>query len=159
MSEVYSPSSGSIEIKGKTASFIDPMMGMNPEASGRENIFIRAIFLGVPINQIRKKITEIVLFSELENFIDHPLKTYSTGMITRLGFSILTAFNADIIFMDEWLSTGDEKFQRKARDKIIKIIDNSHIFVMATHSLELAQQICNKIVEIENGKIKNISVL
>lgn len=156
MSEVYVPSCGSIKIKGKTVSFIDPMMGMNLEASGRENIFIRGIFLGIPLKQIRKKVSEIINFSELENFIENPLKTYSSGMIMRLGFSILTAFNADIIFMDEWLSTGDESFQKKASDKILNIIDNSHIFVMATHSMKLARQICNKIVVIENGMIKNI---
>jgi lipopolysaccharide transport system ATP-binding protein len=153
LANVYEPTQGKIQISGSIVSFIDITMGMNPEATGKENIYLRGIIGGLRISEIKKIEENIINFANLGTFIDQPIKTYSSGMITRLGFSILTAFNAEIILMDEWLSTGDSEFQEKAQERIFEIIDKSHIFIMASHSIDLINKICNKIVTIDNGKV------
>ena len=153
LANVYEPTQGKIKISGSVVSFIDITMGMNLEATGRENIFLRGIIGGLRISEIKKIEEEVINFANLGEFIDQPIKTYSSGMITRLGFSILTTFNAEIILMDEWLSTGDAEFQEKAQERIFKIIDKSHIFIMASHSIDLINKICNKIVTLDNGKV------
>jgi lipopolysaccharide transport system ATP-binding protein len=153
LSDVYAPSNGEIEKNGKCISFIDLIMGMNFEASGRENILIRGILHGLTIKEINRLENQIIEFSGLSEFIDRPIKVYSTGMLMRLGFSIITSIKSDFIIMDEWLSTGDEGFQRKAEQKLLNIIDSSHILILATHSQELVSKICNKIIKLEHGEV------
>lgn len=153
ISNIYEPTTGKIDVVGSIGSFIDMTMGMSMEATGEENIYIRGILGGMRIDEIKNKKDQIIEFAGLGNFIKQPLKTYSSGMIMRLGFSILTSLNADIVLMDEWLSTGDVDFQKKATQKIYKIIDNSHIFIMASHSDELIKKICNKVVKIDKGSV------
>lgn len=157
LSGVYEPSEGFIDINGETISFIDLTMGMNIEATGRENILIRGIMHGLSIKKIKKLEDQIIDFSGLSEFIDRPIRTYSSGMLLRLGFSIVTSIKSDIIIMDEWLSTGDEKFQKKAEIKLKEIIDNSHILILATHSKNLVNKLCNKVLELDHGTIKKFS--
>lgn len=156
ISDIYEPTKGNINVVGSIGSFIDLTMGMSMEATGKENIYIRGILGGMKIDEIKKKQEAIVKFADLGDFINQPLRTYSSGMIMRLGFSILTSLDVDIVLMDEWLATGDSDFQKKATKKIYSIIDNSHIFIMASHSDELIKKLCNKVVKIDKGSIVEV---
>ena len=140
---VYKPTSGEISTKGKICSMIDITYGFDGELSGRQNIIVRSLILGQEVYDIKKKIEHIVSFSELSEYIDYPIKIYSTGMLMRLAFSITTAYPSDIVLMDEWLSVGDMEFSQKSNQMLKNYIDNKKILILATHSRELANEICN----------------
>ena len=154
MSSVYSPTVGSAHIQGKLGSLIDISLGIDPEISGLENIYIRGRLLGLSAAEIKKKTPEIVEFSELGDFIEMPVRTYSTGMHMRLAFSISTTLRPEILLMDEWLSVGDEGFKHKAETRMKEVIQSSSILVVATHSRELAMNTCNRAIWLEHGKVK-----
>jgi len=149
---VYLPSSGSIEVKGRVASLIDISLGMDGEATGYENIRMRGIMMGLSLKQIRSMEVEIADFSGLGDFLNMPIRTYSTGMHMRLGFSVSTAVDADIILMDEWLSVGDSEFIQKAEKRLENFIKRSSILVIASHSNDLIEKITNKTIRL-NSKI------
>jgi lipopolysaccharide transport system ATP-binding protein len=154
MSSVYTPTYGSAHIQGKLGSLIDISLGIDHEVSGIENIYIRGRLLGLSANEIKEKMPEIVEFSELGDFIEMPVRTYSTGMHMRLAFSISTALRPEILLMDEWLSVGDEGFKLKAEARMKEVIQASRILVVATHSRELAMRTCNRAIWLEHGKVK-----
>ena len=154
MSSVYSPTVGSAHIQGKLGSLIDISLGIDPEISGLENIYIRGRLLGLSAAEIKKKTPEIVEFSELGDFIEMPVRTYSTGMHMRLAFSISTTLRPEILLMDEWLSVGDEGFKHKAETRMKEVIQSSSILVVATHSRELVMNTCNRAIWLEHGKVK-----
>lgn len=118
---VYTPSSGEAEIQGKVGSLIDISLGIDSEATGLENIFLRGALLGIPKKKIEQELENIIDFSELGDFINMPVRTYSTGMHMRLAFAVSTMITPDILLMDEWLSVGDQGFQNKAEKKIERI--------------------------------------
>lgn len=153
ISKIYYPVSGDIKIYGTTHSLIDIMLGVNYEATGRENIYLRGLLLGLSKTQIKQNEDEIISFSELEEFIDLPIRLYSTGMALRLAFSIAMIIKCDILIMDEWLSVGDADFRYKAQAKLQEIINDTKILVIATHDDSLAQRICNRRVELKHGRI------
>ena len=153
LNSIYMPTSGSVQIHGNTASMMDISLGIDPEATGRENIFLRGALLGISKEIIREKLDEIIDFSELGIFIDMPVRTYSSGMHLRLAFSVSTINQPDILLMDEWLSIGDEAFQKKAEQKLLNVINSTDILVIATHSVSLVKEICNRVILLENGKI------
>ena len=126
---------------------------MDPEASGIENIFLRGLLLGLGKEEIRRKIEEIVDFSGLGNFIDLPIRTYSSGMSMRLAFSIATCVEADILLMDEWLSVGDADFVKKAEDRLKSLVNKTPILVMASHSPEVLKEVCTRVIRLEGGRI------
>jgi len=138
---VYSPSSGSIKVDGKIASLIDISLGMDPEATGFQNIRMRGVMMGLSLNEVKQIEEEIADFTELGDFLNMPVRTYSSGMHMRLGFAVSTAVPADIILMDEWLSVGDANFLEKAENRLLNYIDRSSILVIATHSKDLLQKI------------------
>lgn len=150
---VYAPTAGKLDISGKVASLLDISIGMDGEASGIENIYIRGILLGLTMEEIRKKVDEIVDFSELGNFIDLPVRTYSSGMSMRLAFSIATSVEADILLMDEWLSVGDSDFVKKAEARLKSLVKKTPILVMASHSPEVLNEVCTKVIRLESGRI------
>jgi lipopolysaccharide transport system ATP-binding protein len=154
---VYRPSHGDMSISGSVGSLIDISLGIDAEATGIENIYIRCSLLGMPKAQITRLIEDIIDFSELGQFIEMPLRTYSSGMQFRLAFSIATIIRPDILLMDEWLSTGDSHFRDKAENRLMEIVSESKIMLIATHSQELAQRICNKFIRLEHGKVVEIS--
>ena len=154
MSSVYSPTVGSAHIQGKLGSLIDISLGIDHEISGLENIYIRGRLLGLSAAEIKKKTPEIIEFSELGDFIEMPVRTYSTGMHMRLAFSISTTLRPEILLMDEWLSVGDEGFKHKAEARMKEVIQSSSILVVATHSRELAMNTCNRAIWLEHGKVK-----
>lgn len=151
---VYKPTTGIAEIAGKTASLIDINLGINPEATGEENIYIRGALLGFSKPELKEKYAEIVDFSELGDFIKMPVRTYSSGMQLRLAFAISTIVRPEILIMDEWLSVGDEGFRTKAEARLQSVVEHSDILVIATHSRELVQSVCNKVLWLEHGQVK-----
>lgn len=156
LSGVYVPSVGTIELKGKIVSLLDISVGMDGESTGYENIMLRGILLGFSSEQIAQKIDEIAEFSELGDYLNMPMRTYSSGMNLRLAFSIITAFPADIILMDEWLSVGDARFNKKASERLEAMVKGSSILVLASHDDALVKRLCNKVITLEHGQIKEI---
>lgn len=156
LSGVYVPSVGTIELKGKIVSLLDISVGMDGESTGYENIMLRGILLGFSSEQIAQKIDEIAEFSELGDYLNMPMRTYSSGMNLRLAFSIITAFPADIILMDEWLSVGDARFNKKASERLEEMVKDSSILVLASHDDALVKRLCNKVITLEHGQIKEI---
>jgi lipopolysaccharide transport system ATP-binding protein len=151
---VYYPNKGSVVIDGKIGSLIDISLGIDPEATGRENIFIRGALLGMSKREVSNRFEEIVEFSELGEFIDMPLRTYSTGMHMRLSFSISTIIRPDILLMDEWLSVGDEGFRHKVEGRMKDLVKSANILVIASHSKDLILSTCTKVICLEHGKVK-----
>lgn len=156
LSGVYVPSRGTIESNGKIVSLLDISVGMDGESTGYENIMLRGVLLGYSSEQIAEKIDEIAEFSELGDYLNMPMRTYSSGMNLRLAFSIITAFPADIILMDEWLSVGDAGFNKKASERLEEMVKESSILVLASHDEALVKRLCNKIITLEHGQIKEI---
>jgi lipopolysaccharide transport system ATP-binding protein len=151
---VYAPSSGTREVIGDIGSLIDISLGIDPEATGRENIYLRGGLLGLTKQQIARQLDEIVEFSELGDFINMPLRTYSTGMHMRLAFAVSTTVRPQILLMDEWLSVGDEGFKHKAEERMNQLVQTTNILVVATHSRELLMETCNRAIWLEHGKVK-----
>jgi len=154
LSGVYSPTKGSAEIVGEIGSLIDISLGINPEATGRENVFIRGQLLGLTKDQVSERYQEIVEFAELGDFMQMPVRTYSSGMQLRLAFSVSTIVRPEILLMDEWLSVGDEKFKAKAESRLRGLVEGTKILVVATHDKKLLQTVCNRILWLEHGTIK-----
>ena len=151
ISGVYAPTGGSIEVQGKVTSLIDLSLGMDSESTGIENIFLRGALLGYSRRWLSTKVEEIVDFAGIGNFIEMPLRTYSTGMQMRLAFSIATLQQPEILVMDEWLTVGDAEFQEKAQQRLGEIVKKTSILVIATHSPPLVEQVCNRMIKLERG--------
>ena len=154
LSRVYKPQHGKAEIEGDVTSLIDISLGINPEATGRENIFLRGALLGIPKAQIEQMYEDIVDFSDLGNFIEMPMRTYSSGMQLRLAFSISTVVRPEILLMDEWLSVGDASFVHKAEQRLAELVSTSKILVIASHSRSLIEKTCTRAIWLEHGAIK-----
>ena len=154
LSGVYVPTTGNVLSQGQIGSLIDISLGIDHEASGRENIMLRGALLGITTKKMKDKVDEIIEFSELEEFIDIPVRTYSSGMHLRLAFSVSTIIQPDILLMDEWLSVGDDEFKHKADARLAKLVDTTDILVIASHSRDLILNNCNRVLWLENGKIK-----
>lgn len=154
LSGVYAPTRGDIKIDGNVGSLIDISLGIDPEATGRQNIYIRGTMLGLRRSDVDRKINAIIEFSELGEFIDLPLRTYSTGMHMRLAFSASMMVQPDILLMDEWLSVGDEGFNQKADQRLNETVGASKIMVMATHSRERVLASCTRAIWLEHGQVR-----
>jgi lipopolysaccharide transport system ATP-binding protein len=154
LSGVYEPSSGHARIEGEIGSLIDISFGIDPEATGRENIFLRAALLGLDKNTIKSRIEEIIEFSELGDFVEMPVRTYSSGMHLRLAFAVSTVIRPEILLMDEWLSVGDEGFKHKAEARMNELVKSTNILVVASHSRDLISHVCNRVIWLEHGRIK-----
>jgi lipopolysaccharide transport system ATP-binding protein len=150
---VYAPSSGSVRIEGQIGSLIDISLGIDPEATGRENIYLRGGLLGMTRSQISSEIDDVIAFSELGNFVDMPVRTYSSGMHLRLAFAVSTILRPEILLMDEWLSVGDEDFKHKAERRMDELVQATNILVIATHSRDLVLHACNRVLWLEHGKL------
>lgn len=150
---VYEPSSGEFVRHGSVSSLIDPSLGIEADATGIENIMLRGLVMGLSKRQVEAITPEICEFSGLGEYVNMPVRTYSTGMLMRLAFSISTSVEADILLMDEWLSVGDAEFTEKAERRMKDVVAKSGILVLASHSPELLARECNKIVKLEHGRI------
>lgn len=150
---VYEPSAGDFVRQGTVASLIDPSLGIEPDASGIENIMLRGLVMGMSRKQVEGLTAEICEFSGLGEYVNMPVRTYSTGMLMRLAFSISTSVQADILLMDEWLSVGDAEFTEKAEQRMKDVVSKSGILVLASHSPELIARECNKVIRLEHGRL------
>lgn len=155
ISGVYEPTEGFVKIEGKITSMIDLSLGMDGEATGIENIFLRGALLGFNRKWLFSKISDIVDFAGLGDYIRMPLRTYSTGMKMRLAFSIATLTQPEILLMDEWLTVGDAEFQEKAQQRLGELVQKSSILVIASHSPELVAKVCNRTIQLERGSMAN----
>ncbi len=154
LSGVYAPTSGSSIIQGQVGSLIDISLGINPEATGRENVLIRGQLLGLTKLEISEKYDEIVQFAELGDFMEVPVRTYSSGMHLRLSFAVSTVVRPEILLMDEWLSVGDEGFKAKAEHRLTEMVSETKILAIATHSRVLVEKVCNRVIWLEHGQVK-----
>ena len=154
LSRVYDPTEGTIETKGKIAPLLELGAGFDNNYSGKANVFLNGAFLGYSEDFIKEKYDEIVEFSELGDAINYHVKTYSSGMRAKLGFSIATIVEPDILIIDEILSVGDIKFRRKSSDKIRSLINSGITVLLVSHSVDQIRELCNKAIWIDNGELK-----
>lgn len=154
LANISKPTSGKVIVKGSVAPLIEVGAGVNPELTGRENIFLNAAILGVPKRIIRQKLDDIIEFSELEQFIDTPVKRYSSGMTVKLGFSIATSMEADILIVDEVLAVGDLAFQRKCFDRMEDLIRRQgKTVLLVSHNIRQVERICKRVILLEKGRL------
>ena len=153
LTKIMYPDSGTITMKGRVSSLIELGAGFHPDMSGRENIYINASIFGLTKKEIDERVEEIIEFSELEEFIDNPVRTYSSGMYTRLAFAVAINVNADILLVDEILSVGDENFQAKCYNKMRDLKASGMTIVLVTHSLGTVKTFCDKAIWINKGEI------
>ena len=150
---VYESSDGLISVDGRIAPLLEIGAGFHPEFTGRENIYLNGAILGYTKQQIRSIEPEVIAFAELEEFIDTPVKYYSTGMYMRLAFSLATAIHPDILVLDEIFAGGDAAFMAKAKARMHDMIDKADIMIMVSHDHELVKSLCNRVIWIDHGKL------
>jgi ABC-type polysaccharide/polyol phosphate transport system ATPase subunit len=154
LSGAYEPSAGSYQISGKASSLLDLTMGMDFELSGRENIVLRGVFLGMTFERARALVPVIEEFSELGDFLERPMRTYSSGMALRLAFAVSTAVQPEIILLDEMIGVGDVGFAAKSVKRLETIFEQSSILVLASHDIATLKKYCNKAIVLRNGRIE-----
>jgi len=155
LSGIYYPTVGDACIEGECVSLINIGLGIDPEATGRQNIRLRAAMMGLTPAETRERVEDIIEFSGLGDFIDMPFRTYSSGMQLRLAFAVSTAIQPQILVMDEWLSTGDEDFRGRAAARMETLVNNTEILVIASHTRSLLESTCNRIIWLEHGRIRS----
>jgi ABC-2 type transport system ATP-binding protein/lipopolysaccharide transport system ATP-binding protein len=153
LSGVYEPPIGTAQINGTVSSLTDIMMGMDPEATGYENILLRSVFMGLSVNQAHASIAEIEEFTGLGNFLKLPMRTYSSGMMVRLAFAISTAITPEILIMDELIGAGDASFFNKAEARLNGLIGRTRILVIASHADDMIRRLCNKAALLDEGRL------
>ncbi|MGA1141647.1 MAG: ABC transporter ATP-binding protein [Ilumatobacteraceae bacterium] len=153
---IYTPERGSISVEGNLAALLELGAGFHPELSGTENIYLNGSIMGMSKKEIDNKFDSIVEFAGLEQFIDTPVKNFSSGMTVRLGFSIATHVEPEVLLIDEILSVGDQAFQRKSTEKIEQFRRDGRTILVVSHSLGLVQQLCDTVVWLEKGHVKMI---
>lgn len=154
LSGIYEPTAGSIKISGYISSLTNVTMGMDPESSGYDNIIMRCIFMGMTYKEAKSRVQEIIDFSDLNEYINLPLRTYSTGMYLRLAFTIATSITPDILIMDEMIGAGDSAFIEKARQRSMGLIEKTKIIILSSHDLHILRDICNRGIWMEKGSIR-----
>ena len=153
MTKIIYPTKGSVETMGKLTSLLELGAGFHPDFSGRENIYFNASIFGLSRTEIDRRLDEIIAFSELEEFIDNPVRTYSSGMYMRLAFSVAINVDADFLLIDEILSVGDKRFKDKCFKRLEELRDSSKTIVIVTHSLESVRKLCNRAIWIKDGNV------
>lgn len=156
ISGIMKPTKGTIEAHGNIVPMLELGSGFDMELSGRENIYLNGAILGYSEEFLNEKYDEIVTFSELGNFIEAPLRTYSSGMLARLAFSVACIVEPEILIVDEILSVGDADFQEKSRARMMELMTGGTTVFFVSHSLEQIREMCNKVVWLEHGKIQAI---
>jgi lipopolysaccharide transport system ATP-binding protein len=156
MTGIYTPSRGSIRVHGRISALLELGAGFHPEFTGRENIFINGIILGMSRAQLKERIDDIIRFAELGDFIDEPVRVYSSGMFMRLAFAVATHVDPDILIIDEILSVGDEHFQHKSQAKMEEFRTSGHTIVLVTHALETVESWCDLAVWIDGGGVRRV---
>lgn len=153
LSRIMKPTSGKVIIHGNVSSLLEVGTGFHPELTGKENIFLSGAILGMTKSDIRKRFDEIVEFSNVEQFLETPVKRYSSGMYVRLAFAVAAHLETDIMILDEVLAVGDADFQKKCFLKIREIADSGRTILFVSHSMESVRNICNKAILLQNGEL------
>jgi lipopolysaccharide transport system ATP-binding protein len=150
---IYPIASGSMDIQGEVRSMFELTLGFEMESTGRENIMYRGLMLGATPEEVKMREQEIIDFAELGEFIDYPIRSYSSGMLVRLAFAISTSVKGDILLVDEVLSAGDINFQKKARKRMIDVMESAKILVLVLHDMKTIQNVCTRTIFIRQGEI------
>lgn len=153
---VYMPDRGVVEVDGSIASLLDLNLGIDPSATGIENIRLRGLVAGLSPAEISTKVDEIGEFSGLGPFLAMPMKTYSSGMQARLAFATATAVEADVLLMDEWIAVGDAEFRQQAHARLASLVERAHIMVLASHDHYLLRSLCNKVMRLDHGMASEV---
>jgi len=153
---IYKPTNGQIDILGHTTALINSSVGLNPDATGRENIILRGLYMDIHPRDMRERIDQVAEFTELGTYLDMPVRTYSAGMMVRLAFAVSTSFRPEILILDEWLAAGDAQFLGKAQRRMEEFVTRSSILVLASHSFELIEQWCTRAVYLKDGLVEVI---
>lgn len=153
VSGVYKPTTGTVEVNGKISPMIELGAGFDPELTARENIYLNGAILGYSKEFLEDKFDEIVEFSELKDFLDVPIKNFSSGMVAKLAFSISTIVDPEVLIVDEILSVGDIKFQEKSKNKMMSMIEGGTTVLYVSHSIDSIKQLCSKVIWLDHGKI------
>ena len=154
MTKIIYPTLGKITVNGKLTSLLELGAGFHPDFTGRENIYFNSSIFGLTAAEIDKRVDRIIEFSELEEFIDSPVRTYSSGMYMRLAFSIAINVDADILLIDEILAVGDQHFQEKCFKKLQQLKDDKKTIVIVSHSLDSVKKLCDRAIWLYEGKVK-----
>lgn len=156
MAGIYEPEAGLVESNGRISPMFDIGLGIDSDLTGYENIRLRGLILGLTAREIEERMTDIEEFTELGQYLDMPVRTYSSGMLVRLTFAVATSISPEILLMDEWILAGDAHFMSKAQARISSFVNNASILVLASHSVEVCQRWCNIGAWMEGGRIKQI---
>ena len=154
IAKVLKPNKGTVEVNGRVSPLLELGGGFHPDLTGRENILLNGVLLGLTRKEVKAKLDEIVEFSELESFIDQPIRTYSSGMLSRLGFSVVAHLDPDILLIDEILAVGDMKFQIKCQKKIAEFKEKGVTIVLVSHSPGDMERLCDRLIWIDAHKVK-----
>lgn len=154
LSRVTAPTKGSLKIKGRISSLLEVGTGFHPELTGRENVYLSGAILGMSKEEVDSKIDDIIEFSECRQFIDTPVKRYSSGMFVKLAFSVAAHLDSEILIMDEVLAVGDMKFQKKCINKMLDVAHSGRTILYVSHNMQTIEELCNRVVVLERGKIK-----
>ena len=154
MTKIIYPTKGKIVTVGKLTSLLELGAGFHDDFTGRENIYFNASIFGLTRSEIDKKVDDIIAFSELEEFIDNPVRTYSSGMYMRLAFSVAINVNAEILLIDEILAVGDQHFQDKCFDKLKELKESDKTIVIVSHSLDSIRKLCTRAIWIKDGHVE-----
>lgn len=150
---IYPLASGEIRVVGRIGTLLDIGLGFESESTGRENIYFRGLTMGYSRKQLRAVEREIVEFADLGDFIDLPMRTYSSGMYVRLGFAVSTQFSPDVLLVDEVFGAGDASFRQRASERMLDMVNNAGIFVLATHDMGLIERECHRVIWLDRGRI------
>lgn len=153
---VLTPTTGSVTVKGTIAPLIEVGAGFDPELTARENIYLNGAILGYSKSFIEQRFDSIIEFAELKDFVNVPVKNFSSGMYARLGFSIATAVQPDILIVDEVLSVGDFRFQQKCENRIRKMIEDGVTILLVSHDMDMIERLCNKVLWLDHGEMKDM---
>lgn len=150
---IFEPTKGKVHVNGTLVPFLELGVGFNPELTGRENIFLNGIILGMTRKYVESKFDEIVDFAEIRDFIDLQVKNYSSGMVIRLAFAIAVEARADIYLLDEVLSVGDAGFQKKSLEKMLSLLSNGATGILVSHSIRDVKEYCNRVILLKKGEV------
>jgi ABC-2 type transport system ATP-binding protein len=156
ISRVLKPTRGRVRLRGRIAPLLELGAGFHPELTGRENVYLNGLLLGYTRAEISSHFDQIMDFAEIQDFVDAPLRTYSTGMAARLGFAVATMSQPDILIVDEVLSVGDQQFQRKCQNRIREYQNNQTTILLVSHSMEMISSICRRVAWLEKGQLRMV---
>ena len=151
---IYEPVTGRMEVRGSVGALLDISLGMNPELTGRENIMLRGLYNGLSRAAVARLEQDVAEFAELGDFLDLPVRIYSSGMMVRLGFALATAIRPEILLMDEWILAGDAEFLERARNRLEDMVRSADILVLSSHNTKIVKEWCSRVIWLDQGRLR-----